>query len=135
MFDELRTKLAGAIESFITTSYPNLPVNFPNRVACDPEGRTDPFVHVYFTFSPVTQLELGSRNVKVKGSINITFFYRPGTGIKESSQFSDFLVDKFGLRTINGIVFQTVSPYYDAGMAGWEGTLNVVPFQTEYFNV
>lgn len=135
MFEDLRTKLATAVDTLIDASYPSLPVNYPNRLAVDPEGRTEPFVQVYFIFAPVRQINLGQRVVRVDGSLNFTYFYRPGTGTAASSAFSDFLVDKFGLRTITGITFRTVSPYYNAGMEGWEGTLNVVPFQTEYYNV
>lgn len=135
MFEDLRSKLSTALDTYLSASYPTLPVNYPNRIAVDPEGRTDPFVQAYFIFSPARQINLGQRCIRVEGSMNLTYFYRPGTGVKGSAQFSDFLVDKFGLRTINGIVFRTVTPYYNAGMTGWEGTLNVVPFQTEYFNV
>ncbi len=134
MFEDLRQKLTLAYKTLHDVAYPTLPVNYPDRAEYNPEGSTAPFVVIYFEISP-KQLELGSRSMKVDGSMNVTYFYRPGSGPKGSAQFSDFLLDKIGLRAINGIVFNEVTPYYDAGMAGWEGTLNVIPFRTDYHNI
>jgi hypothetical protein len=86
-------------------------------------------------FGKPKQLNLGQRDVRVKGDLILQYFFRPGTGAKQSTQYSDFLLDKISLRTISGIVFRELSPYTDAGMEGWDGTLNVIPFQIEYFNV
>jgi hypothetical protein len=135
MFEDLRSKLTTIYEDFHVVAYPTLPVNYPGRTAVDPENRMAPFVVMGIRFGKPKQLNLGQRDVRVKGDLILQYFFRPGTGAKQSTQYSDFLLDKISLRTISGIVFRELSPYTDAGMEGWDGTLNVIPFQIEYFNV
>ena len=135
MFEDLRQKLMGAYSSAHDVSYPTLPVNYPGKILYDPGERPDPFVVVAIRFDKPKQMNLGQRDLKVSGDLMVQYFYRPGTGFSQSTEFSDFLLDKLSMRTISGIVFKELATYNDAGMEGWEGTLNVVPFQTEYFNV
>jgi len=134
MFEDLRQKLMTVYKTAHDVSYPSLAVNYPDRTVVDPEGRSDPFVVLGVVLSKNKQMELGSRRVKVNGEMLITYHYRPGSGLSGSTNFSDFLFNSFGLRTLSGITFKEVSPYNSAGRDGWEGTLNVIPFTIEYYN-
>lgn len=135
MFDDFRTKLFKAYEDLHAASYPALLVNYPGIIVVDPEHQTDPFVVVGAVFSKTKQMDLGSRSVIIRGELLVHYYFRPGTGSKHAANFSDFLLDKISMRTISGIKFKELTPYPIKGEEGWEGTLNVVPFQTEYFNV
>jgi hypothetical protein len=133
MFTDLRTKIFGMYQALHDASYPAVPVNYPNRTIVDPEQRTDPFVIANWLLS-TRQKELGYRNLRVKGALHVSYYYRPNTGVIQSTQFTDFLLANIALKTINGVVFSEVTPY-NAGMEGWEGTLNVIPFQIDYVSL
>lgn len=135
MFEDLRQKLITAYKTAHDVSYAGLPVNYPNRTVVDPEGRSDPFVVFGVVLTKNKQLEMGARNLRITGELLVTYHYRPGSGSSGSTNFSDFLMYTFGLRTITGITFREVSPYNSAGQEGWEGTLNVIPFTIEYYQV
>jgi hypothetical protein len=134
MFSDIRQKLVGIYKVLHTVSYPSLPVNYPNRLSYDPEQGTSPFVVLNYSVVP-QQMSLGLRHYKVPGDLYLFYYYRPNTGIDHSSDYSDFLMSKLGGRTIDGITFWEVRPYANSGIAGWEGTMNRVPFLAQYFNV
>lgn len=134
MHDDLRKKLLAGVRDALAAQYPNMLVNYPDREAVDPGSQIEPFCAVTYETMPV-QKGLSRNSYKVPGNLRITYFYRPNTGLSGSTVFSDFLTTYFGLKVVNGITFKAVRPYPNAGMKGWSGTLNVIPFYIEYFNV
>ena len=135
IFEDVRTKLITMYQTAHAVSYSTVPVNYPDRIIFDPSTSNSPFVALNIRFNKPKQMNMGQRTIRVSGDLLLQYFYRQGTGMKQSTTYSDFLFSAIALRTISGIVFKELSPYTDAGMEGWEGTLNVVPFQTEYFNI
>jgi hypothetical protein len=135
IFENVRSKLTTMYNTEHLISYATLPVNYPGRILYDPSTGNSPFVVLNIRFNKPKQMNMGQRTVRVSGDLVLQYFYRQGTGLKPSLTYSDFLFDKFALRTINGVTFRELALYTDAGMEGWEGTLNVVPFQTEYYNI
>jgi len=134
MYEDLRQKLVALCKAKHTATYPTLPVNYPGLVTVNPEGRTAPWVIMSVSFEKTRRLDLGSRSVKVRGSLELQYLYRAGAGNAGSSLYSDFLLAQISLQTVTGIKFEELTPYI-APLEGWEGTLNVVPFQIEYFNI
>jgi hypothetical protein len=135
MFEDFRTKVMTVYSTLHGVAYPTVLVNYPNRINYDPEGHTDPFVIFSIVFNKTRQLSLGQRDLQLSGRLLLHYLFRPGTGSKQSAQYSDFILDKIALRTLSGIVFQELTPYTDSKLEGWDGTLNVVPFTTQYFNI
>lgn len=133
MYEDLRQKMITLCKAKHTASYPTLPVNYPGLVTVNPENRTEPWVIMSVSFEKTRRM-IGSRSVIVRGSIELQYMYRAGSGSAGTSLYSDFVLAQIAMQTITGIKFEELTPYV-APLEGWEGTLNVVPFQIEYYNI
>lgn len=138
MHEDLRQALVSSYKAAHEVAYPAVPINYPGREAYNPETATDPFVVMTYEYIP-EQLGISQedsiKSYDINGNLRITYFYRPNSGLSQATNFADFLTTSFGLKVVGGITFRSVRPYPNAGMAGWEGMLFVIPFKVQYFGI
>lgn len=81
-------------------------------------------------------MSLPSRNcVRIEGMLTFNHFAREGSGSKVFYDYTDNLMDYFGLRTLDSITFLEVQPYSNKNIEGFDGIMNSVIFSIEYFNI
>ena len=129
-----RQKLLTVVKAFHAAKFPTYSVNYPNKWVTDTEKEMDPFVSVEFSLEPQHMSMRASKCLRITGDLVCNFFVREGTGSKQSTTYTDEMHDYLGLQVQEGITFWEVKPFNNRNIKGFDGTMNTVRFEIEYFN-
>lgn len=135
MYDDTRKKLHAVVSAFHAASYPSLEVNYPGRFITDTEQTEDPYIIVEFTYRPKSQGLPARQCVTIAGELVLNHFARKNSGEKVFTDYTDALHTYLGLKTVSGVTFYEVNPYGDSGRPGFDGVMNIVNYEIDYFNV
>jgi hypothetical protein len=123
------------VRLFHSTYYPTIEVNYPKMFITDVENCKVPFVAVEFDMRSATMCLNPRKDLEVSGSLILTLYRRSGGGEKLFTTYSDLLYTYFGYKTLDSINFYGVLPYDRSGIPGFDGVVNYIRFDTDYFNV
>jgi hypothetical protein len=133
-YETTREKITTLVKSFHAAHYPTTEVNMPKRFFTDVEHIDAPFVTVELTLRLLNMGLVKKHCVKVTGQLILNHFTRINSGFKVHSTYTDTLVNYFGLETLDGITFHEVDPFDNSGIPGFQGIMNAINFEIEYFN-
>ena len=134
-YDTTRDKLMVLIKAFHLANYSSLEVNYPKRMITDVEKTKDPFVTIELPMKRKAQGIIARHCVSVEGILIFNHFAVKNSGSKVFNDYSDALFDYFGLQTLSSITFYEVQQYDNSGIPGFDGIMNTVNFDIDYFNV
>lgn len=133
-YETIRVDLTTLVADFHTTHYPTTEINYPNKLITDVEHAVNPFVRVEIGAS-MRRIALGTKCFKIEGRLVLNFFARKNSGSRVFSTYTDKLVDYFSVKVLNGIIFQEVTPTANKILSGWDGEMNVIPFERDYYKI
>ncbi len=134
-YNTTREKLMTLVKTFHDTNYATMEVNYPGRMITDVEQAQDPFVTMEISMTSENMC-LPSRNtVRIEGQLVLNHLAREGNGSKIFNDYTDLLMDYLGLRTLDSINFYEVQPYNNKNIRGFDGVMNSVMFDIDYFNI
>ena len=131
-YESMRVDLMTLVKSFHTTYYSTTEVNEPKRLITDVEHATQPFVTVEIVMK-MHRISLSNKCFSVGGRLILNFFARKNSGSKVFSDYTDKLSDYFGTQIINGITFREVVPISNKLIPGFDGEMNSIEFERDYF--
>jgi hypothetical protein len=135
VYDTTRAAIEARIATFQAASYPTMEVNYPKEIITDVEQAQDPFVQIEIVMRS-KDMSMPSRNcVRVEGQLIFNHYARKNSGSKVFNDYTDALMNYFGLRTLDSITFLEVQPYENQNLEGFDGIMNSVNFTVEYFNI
>jgi len=134
-YETTRAKLAALVKTFHDTYYPTMEVNYPKNWRTDIEASVNPFVGVEITWSSRTMGLNPRKDLEVSGALVLNHYARAGKGEKIFTDYTDALYSFIGYKNLSGINFYSVIPYSNTGKPGFDGVMNYVKFDTDYFNI
>ena len=130
-FESTRVKLYGLIDTFKAANCSGTEVNYPKRFVTDVEHAVNPFITIEITFS-LKGIDLTQTSFRVKGDLIFNYFGRANNGTKIFTDFTDKLAEFFNCQTLDTIHFYEVNPYSNKNIPGFDGEMNIIPFQRDY---
>lgn len=130
---ETRKTVTGLIRDFLVTNFPTTPVDYPNTEAVDLES-VDELVKFELSITPKPISLPGNSAYSIEGEIFLTHYRRENGGPAAFNEFTDEFFNSFSMQDKSGIIFQTVKPYEQSGLPGFDGVTNVVTFSTDKFS-
>lgn len=134
-YDATRIKLETLVQSFHAANYPTMEVNYPKRWITDVEHSVAPFCGVEISWTSKTMGLNPRKDLEVSGALILNHYARAGKGEKLFVDYTDLVYTYFGYKTLSGINFYNVIPYPNTGKPGFDGTMNYLAFDTDYFNI
>ena len=134
-YEITRVKLITLVKDFHDTYYPTMEVNYPKAWRTDVEHSVNPFVGVEITWESRTMGLNPRKDLRVSGALVLNHYARAGKGEKLFLDYSDLVYTYFGYKNLSGINFYSVVPYPNTGKPGFDGTMNYLTFDTDYFNI
>lgn len=127
-------KLRDVLIAFHAAYFPTLEVNMPYRFETDVENMQDPFIKVEIVYDTDPVGMPAKHCVTVSGQLVLNHYQRENSGEFIFNRYTDALIKRIGLETLEGITFKSVKPYPGAGRPGFDGVMNVIDFDIDYFN-
>ena len=115
--EEIRQLTITAIKQINDTSFPTLPVNYPNYSNVDFENLAGPFVAVEIRLGDkVDASDVGGDEVLVSGKLVLSYLYEIGSGMQGAAEYLDVVKSTLCFTTIEGVNYggmriYNVSPY------------------------
>lgn len=134
-YETARLKLMTLVKDFHTTHYPTMEVNYPKKFITDVEHATLPFCKVELSYDSRTMGLNPRKDLEVSGMLVLNHYARKGKGEKLFTTYTDLMYSYFGYKAIDGIHFYAVIPYDNSGIPGFDGVMNTVTFDTNFFNI
>jgi len=134
-YESTRVKLVTLVKSFHDANYPTMEVNYPKAWRTDVEHSVNPFVGVEISWKSQTMGIHARADLEVAGALILNHYARAGKGEKLFTDYSDMLYSYFGYKNLSGINFYSVLPYDNKGKPGFDGVMNYLAFDIDYFNV
>lgn len=134
LYEATRQTILTSVAAFHGANYPTMEINYPGRWVTNTETIEDPFVRVELNYTSKGRSLPANHCRTVSGMLGITHFARSNSGSSLFTLYTDALDTYFGLKTISGITYYEVSPYGDSGKPGFDGVMNVIKFEVDYFN-
>jgi len=134
-YESTRQTLMTLTKAFHDANCPSYQVNYPKKFITDVEHSTSPFVVVELDMKSQSMGVTPRSDLEVSGSLILTLYSRAGSGEKLFTTYSDLLYTYFGFKTLSGINFYGVLPYDKSGIPGFDGVMNYLRFDTDYFNI
>ena len=103
-------------------------VIYPNQEPPALEGREAPFILLDFDNVKKEQFGMGSSDYITDKFLDLSFWIREYTGIKEVSNFEDF-VDSIGVVTEENVVYGVPVVVPDKSYKGWLVNTILLPFK------
>lgn len=134
-YETTRQAIMTLVKAFHDASYPTTEVNYPKKFITDVENSTAPFVTVELSMKSKTMGLNPRKDLEVSGELILILYARAGSGEKLFTTYSDLLYTYFGYKTLSSINFYGVLPYDRSGIPGFDGVINYIKFDTDYFNI
>ena len=132
-YEDTRQKIETLVKSFHDTDYPSMEVNYQDRMITDVENVFGEFVTVELDMK-LKHLDMQvNRCVRVNGQLVLNHFNVKGKGSKVFTTYSDAFQNFMGLKTLLEITFYEVNPFSNKNLDGFDGRMNIVEFEIEYF--
>jgi hypothetical protein len=131
-FEVTRQKLYTLIDAFHTAQCPTWEINYPKRFITDVEHATNPFIVVEVSLN-FKGIELTQTCFSVRGQLAFNLFAKSNSGSKIFTDFSDKVANYFACKTLDTINFYEVNPYSNKNIPGFDGEMNIVSFDRDYF--
>jgi hypothetical protein len=110
-------------------------VNYPKNWKTDVEHSTAPFVGVELTWTSRTMGLNPRKDLEVSGALVLNHYARAGKGEKIFTDYSDALYTFFGYKNLNGINLYSVVLYPNTSKPAFDGVMNYIKFDTDFFDI
>jgi len=130
-FESARVALHTIAKTFHDTSYATTQVNYPGRWLTDVEQTTSPFVQVEWSMSQETY-GLPTNLYAIKGEVLFTYFARKNSGQKIFSDYLTNLSNYMSMKTISGVTFFDIHPYFGSGIPGFDSVTATISYEVQY---
>ncbi len=128
LVEEVRQEIISTFKAAQDTAYPSMLVNYPNYLVVDLEHQEEPFVTVGLDLVETPVAALGEREILVKGTLILYYYYREGTGVSSAFTYTDFINAELGMKLVNAIQYHAVKSNTFQAYPGWGGRMTVLSF-------
>lgn len=114
-----------------TLVYPGVPVFYENTVSVDLDSVGDYFLKVDIDFQDAVQmdLDLGDIGRLHTGEVQLTLFYKAGTGVRTTLASVDYLTTHWTAKNLSGVITGVPRPGSNPEKGGWVSQEILVPFE------